>query len=58
MESCPKVDIPNFKELLEEENFYITTEVTKFSIFILYYSQKFYAGRMIYCGQVNEYISM
>lgn len=26
MESCPKLDIPNFKELLEEENFYITTE--------------------------------
>ena len=27
MESCPKKDIPNFKELLKEENFYLTTEV-------------------------------
>ncbi|KAG8375570.1 hypothetical protein BUALT_Bualt10G0114300 [Buddleja alternifolia] len=26
MESCPKKDIPNFKELLQEENFYLTTE--------------------------------
>ncbi|XP_027182564.1 uncharacterized protein LOC113780966 isoform X2 [Coffea eugenioides] len=26
MESCPKKDIPNFKELLKEENFYLTTE--------------------------------
>lgn len=29
MESCPRVDIPNFKELLIEENLYLTTEVTK-----------------------------
>ncbi|KAF3640225.1 hypothetical protein FXO37_23620 [Capsicum annuum] len=27
MASCPKEDIPNFKELLQEENFYLTTEV-------------------------------
>lgn len=27
MESCPKKEIPNFKELLQEENFYLTTEV-------------------------------
>uniref|UniRef100_M1A3M6 Uncharacterized protein n=1 Tax=Solanum tuberosum TaxID=4113 RepID=M1A3M6_SOLTU len=26
MASCPKEDIPNFKELLQEENFYLTTE--------------------------------
>ncbi|XP_073123549.1 uncharacterized protein [Henckelia pumila] len=26
MESCPKKDIPNFKKLLEEENFYLITE--------------------------------
>ncbi|XP_042031635.1 putative esterase YitV [Salvia splendens] len=26
MESCPKKEIPNFKELLQEENFYLTTE--------------------------------
>ncbi|KAI3514845.1 hypothetical protein L1887_13591 [Cichorium endivia] len=26
MESCPKADIPNFKEILNEENFYLTTE--------------------------------
>lgn len=26
MESCPKADILNFKELLKEENFYLTTE--------------------------------
>ncbi|XP_073051813.1 uncharacterized protein [Primulina eburnea] len=26
MESCPKKDIPNFKELLEEENFHLITE--------------------------------
>nr|XP_043619250.1 putative esterase YitV isoform X3 [Erigeron canadensis] len=26
MESCPKLDIPNFKELLKEENLYLTTE--------------------------------
>ncbi|KAF3640221.1 putative peroxisomal fatty acid beta-oxidation multifunctional protein AIM1-like isoform X1 [Capsicum annuum] len=26
MESCPKKDIPNFKELLQEENFCLTTE--------------------------------
>lgn len=26
MESCPKANIPNFKELLKEENFYLTTE--------------------------------
>lgn len=27
MEACPKKEIPNFKELLKEENFYLTTEV-------------------------------
>ncbi|XP_055820707.1 uncharacterized protein LOC129889441 isoform X1 [Solanum dulcamara] len=26
MASCPKEEIPNFKELLQEENFYLTTE--------------------------------
>ncbi|KAL0323835.1 UNVERIFIED_CONTAM: hypothetical protein Scaly_2350600 [Sesamum calycinum] len=26
MESCPKKEIPNFKERLQEENFYLTTE--------------------------------
>ncbi|KAI3781544.1 hypothetical protein L2E82_11561 [Cichorium intybus] len=26
MEPCPKPDIPNLKELLNEENFYLTTE--------------------------------
>ncbi|CAA0838524.1 alpha/beta-Hydrolases superfamily protein [Striga hermonthica] len=26
MDSCPKKEIPNFKELLQEENFYLTTE--------------------------------
>ncbi|KAL6556617.1 hypothetical protein OROGR_005905 [Orobanche gracilis] len=26
MQSCPKKEIPNFKELLQEENFYLTTE--------------------------------
>ncbi|KAL8237270.1 hypothetical protein R6Q59_018351 [Mikania micrantha] len=26
MESCPKADIPNFKQLLNEENLYLTTE--------------------------------
>ncbi|XP_051151246.1 uncharacterized protein LOC127265481 [Andrographis paniculata] len=26
MESCPRKEIPNFKELLQEENFYLTTE--------------------------------
>ncbi|CAH9076549.1 unnamed protein product [Cuscuta europaea] len=26
MASCPKEDVPNFKELLQEENFYLTTE--------------------------------
>lgn len=42
MESCPKADIPNFKQLLNEENFYLTTEV----------NPRFYLNLMIYYGQV------
>lgn len=30
MESCPKANVPNFKELLKEENFYLKTEVSKY----------------------------
>ena len=35
MESCPKADIPNLKQLLCEENLYLTTEVSKFSFSFL-----------------------
>ncbi|PHU07583.1 hypothetical protein BC332_24072 [Capsicum chinense] len=41
MASCPKEDIPNFKELLQEENFYLTTEC---SIKDIFFSQG-YASR-------------
>ncbi|GMP94839.1 hypothetical protein CsSME_00044127 [Camellia sinensis var. sinensis] len=30
MESCPKADIPNLKDLLKEENVYLITEVCGF----------------------------
>ncbi|KAM3378751.1 putative esterase YitV [Capsicum galapagoense] len=42
MESCPKKDIPNFKELLQEENFYLTTEGLQRNdeVFYLFRSQE------------------
>ncbi|KAL2543562.1 Uncharacterized protein Fot_12795 [Forsythia ovata] len=33
MESCPKKEIPNFKELLQEENLYLITEEGRTQIF-------------------------
>jgi hypothetical protein len=32
MKSCPKKDIENFKDLLKEENLYLTIEVINFSL--------------------------
>lgn len=32
MESCPRVEIANFKELLKEENLYLHTEVFGFKL--------------------------